>query len=127
MTRQTALTLRTRQELLALPQRLSLGQPLYRLSLALPDLAEPERSLAEARLSALLSGCGCNEGAIALVLALPPADYLALASPLAPDGWGRWGMLFGILIVASLAGKAFGLRRARQDLQREIGSLLSRL
>ncbi len=127
MTGQIHLTLRNPQELAALPQRLTLRQGQVRLTLALPGLGEPDRSLAEVRLSALLTACGCSEGALALIAALPPAVWLAFLSHGSPAGWQGWALFFGVLVVASVLGKILGLMIARRRLTAEIACLLARL
>lgn len=127
MTGTTHLTLHRRQDLLALPQRLKPGQGPVRLTLALPGLSGPDRAFAEARLSALLSTCGCTEGAVALIAVLPLAIHLGFLSALSPLGWRGWAAFFGILVAASLLGKLVGLTRARRRLATEIATLLTRI
>lgn len=127
MTGQIHLTLRGPADLATLPKRLRLGQGPIRLTLALPGMGEPDRALAEARLSAHLSACGCNEGALALIVALPPAVFVAVLSPLSPGGWQSWAVVFAVLVAASLIGKLVGLARARRRLTVEIAGLLARL
>jgi hypothetical protein len=117
------LVIATRSDLQALPRRLSPGQSPVRLSLVLPGLAEPERSLWETRLAALLSTCGRSEGAIGLV----PATTLAFAPDLAPDVWARWGVFLAVLVLASLGGKCLGLARARRRMRQEVDRLLAHL
>ena len=125
MTAADPLVVSTRADLLALPQRLSLRQPPQRLSLDLPGLQEPDRSLIEARLATHLSACGCNEGAIALVLALVPAGLGAVALPNGLAPWACWAVFFAVLVAASVSGKLYGLHRARRRLHSEVGHILA--
>jgi hypothetical protein len=127
MSRADQLVIATRSDLQALPRRLSPGQSPVRLSLVLPGLAEPERTLWEARLAALLSACGCSEGAIGLVIGLVPATALAFGLHLAPDGWARWGVFLTVLVLASFGGKYVGLARARRRMREEVDRLLAHL
>ena len=127
MSRADQLVIATRSDLEALSRRLSPGQSPVRLSLVLPGLTEPERSLWETRLAALLSACGCSEGAIGLVIGLVPATTLAFAPDLAPDGWARWGVFLAVLVLSSLGGKCLGLARARRQMRQEVDRLLAHL
>jgi hypothetical protein len=121
------LVIATRSDLEALPRRLSPGQSPVRLSLVLPGLAEPARSLWETRLATQLSACGCSEGAIGLVIGLVPATALAFGPHLAPGGWARWGVFLAVLVLASLGGKCVGLARARRRMRQEVDRLLAQL
>lgn len=127
MTAVVRLSVHTAQQLMDLPQRMTLGQRQFELSLSLAGLKEPDRTLTEARLAALLSACGCTQGAIALILALPFAVWLICFSRISSGGMLQWGLGFGVLIAASVIGKLVGLARARQVLTHEIAAVLARL
>ena len=117
----TTLTLSTPAALAALPQHLRLGARPTRLALALPGLDPVIRAQAEARLARSLSACGCNEGALALIAALPPAALWAFATQ---SGLAAWGWLLALVATASALGKFLGLARARRNLRREVDRVL---
>lgn len=105
--------------LAALPDAAWRRRPTH-LRLELPGLRPLDRAQAEARLARRLSACGCNEGALALIVALPVAAVLAgwLA-----EGAARWAWGLGGVVLAAALGKALGLWRARAALRAEVAAL----
>lgn len=106
--------------LAALPA-MPLRQRPTRLKLALPGLRPLDRAQAEARLARRLSACGCNEGAVALLVSLPVAAVLAgwLA-----EGAARWAWGLGGVVLGAALGKALGLWRARAALRAEVAAVM---
>lgn len=105
--------------LAALPDTAWQRRPTH-LRLELPGLQPLDRARAEARLAQRLSACGCNEGALALIAALPVATLLA--------GWwaegaARWAWGLGGVVLAAALGKTLGLWRARAALRAEVAAV----
>jgi hypothetical protein len=112
-----------REALQALPAVASRVDPV-RLKLEVPGLDPAARAEAETRLARRLSACGCNEGAVALILSLPVA---AGAGAALGGGWGAWGVGLGITAGAAALGKLIGLARARAALRRDVDVILARI
>jgi hypothetical protein len=108
-----------------LPDVLRLKRQIRRLELALPGLDAGERAAAEVRLAARLGACGCTEGAIGLLVALPVVSWLMVAGPLGP--FMRLGVCVSVVVVGALLGKAVGMIRARTALQIEVTRIQSQL
>jgi hypothetical protein len=107
-----------------LPEVLRLKRHIRRLELALPGLDAGERAVAEARLVARLGACGCTEGAVGLLAALPVAGGLAALELV---GWPVWFFVLAVVCAGAALGKVFGLWRARQRLRTEIARISTEL
>ena len=107
-----------------LPKVLRLKSKIRRLELALPGLDADERALAEARLAARIGACGCTEGAVGLLAALPVAGVIAGHDLVA---WPDWTVVLGVVCVGAALGKVFGLWRAQRKLQNEIARIYAAL
>ena len=99
---------------------LRLKRQIRRLELALPGLDPSERALAEARLAARLGACGCSEGAIGLLAALPVGFGVAMLDLVDVPSWS---IVLALTCAGALLGKGVGLVRARLALRAEIARL----
>lgn len=92
------------------------------IELATDALDESERVRWEARLLARYTACGCDTGAVAVLLALAGALVAGLASPNQPS-WGGAGIALALCLAAALVGKVVGIAVARLRLARDVRRL----
>ena len=101
------------------------GQAPFRLILALPGLHPDQRAAAEGSLARVLSACGCTEGALGLLAALPVGAVGTTV--LLPAGSGVLASAVPIgaaAVIGALAGKTAGYLRARRRLATEIARIM---
>ncbi|MGD8496525.1 MAG: hypothetical protein PVF05_10070 [Gemmatimonadales bacterium] len=126
MTRRTVV-IETRDQLRALRPP-SLGRRRATI-VQLPTLPEAERYAWESRLRALLGACGCEAGAICLVLAVVGyAGWAILGGPLPVSslvGIALFGL--GVAVLSAVLGKGTGLAIARYRLARALDRLAAQL
>lgn len=102
------------------------GQAPFRLILALPGLPPDLRAEAETSLARTLSACGCTEGAVGLLAALPVGAAVAMMVLPAASGSLAWAVCIGAGgVIGAMAGKVAGRLRARRRLAREVERILS--
>ena len=92
-----------------------------KVRLEIPGL--PDAAAHEARLNRLLMACGCTEGSVGLLIALPIAITFGLVSTWPLGSGGRIAVGLAIVVAGSLAGKLVGLMRARAALRAEISAI----
>lgn len=92
-----------------------------RIKLDLPELPHDQQALTEHRLAQLARPCGCTEGAIAMLIALPVA-YAVFRWGWPPDTtFGlRFSSAMALAVAACLIGKGIGIYRGRRALQRYV-------
>lgn len=102
------------------------GQAPFQLILALPGLPPDQRSGLEETLARLLSYCGCSEGAVGLMAALPLGAMGAIWLMPAGSGWVALAVTIGAAaIIGAMAGKAVGYFRARRRLATEVARIMA--
>ena len=92
-----------------------------KVRLEIPGL--PDAAAHEARLNRLLMACGCTEGSVGLLIALPIAIGLGVTSAWPLGIAGRIAVGLAIVVAGSLAGKFAGLMRARAALRAEVAAI----
>jgi len=87
--------------------------------LDLPNVPKERSNRLQSALDRSMAACGCQEGAAGLLAAgfLVAASW-AFSRSAHSLGWSEAGLVFGILIAGTLAGKALGLLRARIRIRR---------
>jgi hypothetical protein len=128
MTRRT-LRITSVEDLAGLGRHLKFGgQVPFRLILALPGLPPDQRAGREVTLARVLTSCGCSEGAVGLLAALPAGGVGATI--LLPAGSGILAWVVTICLAAAIgavAGKAAGYLRARRRLAAEVAQIMAML
>ncbi len=90
-----------------------------------PSLTTAEREAWQSRLTTLYNACGCHEGALGLVAAIPlllalwlwPQRGFGLLEP------GGLALLVGLPLFGAIGGKLLGLAVARVRLRRAVAEL----
>lgn len=128
MTRRT-LRITTVEGLANLDRHLKFGgQAPFRLVLAVPGIPPDQRAGAEASLARVLSACGCTEGAVGLLAALPIGAVGTTMLLPAGSGVLAWAVATGAAaVIGAVAGKAAGYLRARRRLAAEIARIMAAL
>ena len=121
------IVIETRDQLRALPAPFLI--PRRVAAVKLPTLPEAERHAWEVRLRRLLGACGCEAGAICLILSVVGyAGWAILGGPLPVSSLGSIVVLgLGFATLASLLGKVVALTIARYRFQRAVRRLEPRL
>jgi hypothetical protein len=120
------LVLSTTDQLLAVRQR-HLGLRHREVVVCVPGLSPEARASTAQRLTDLLAACGCDTGAVGMVV----GAVLTVVALLAGHHHSALGLvaLSPLVLAGTLAGagvgKAFGLARSRRRFRHEIDALLS--
>jgi hypothetical protein len=93
------------------------------VKIILPGLDEERRANFERRVERSLAACGCNEGAVALLLYLIVIPTLIFTGRLAPSWPLGWIAVGAGLLAALVAGKFFGLGIARFTLYQTLNEI----
>lgn len=105
--------------------------PPYRVKFAGSIEAIQDSEIWERKLDSTLSSCACQESAVGLLVASLTAPFVILAVKYSTTwelGWGKIALTaFGISIFGAVAGKGYGLLRARQSLRHALAEIEIRL
>jgi hypothetical protein len=90
--------------------------------LDMPNVPKEQSNRFQATLDRSMAACGCQEGTVGLIVAglLVAAYFWRFSRSAHVFGWSEAGLVFGVLISAALAGKAFGLLRSWIRLRRSV-------
>lgn len=124
-------TISTAQDLLQLQEQLrkfSIIKFLPEYNIQLPGFTAAENTGATAYLNSLGKECGCTSGSFVMSMGFVAATayYFITGGSFSAIGWPQIITLASVTVVTAIAGKLYGLFRARLKMIKYAGSLLEK-